>query len=172
MGLSRFASLAALFALLTTIAAKIIFHNSEIPYTLQSVFVLLSGLVGGPIIGITSMLIYLMFGMFVPVFAGNDFGFSVIADPSAGYLFAFPVAAFIAGYIGHQSKAIWIILLACIAAQTSLYLVGVLILFANTSYNLIESIQIGFLNMALVGYMKSIITGLLYFTWQKINPQS
>lgn len=173
MDFKNFAIASTLFAFLTTVAADVRIPNGDIPITLQSVFVLLAGLIAGANAGITSQLIYLMFGAFLPVFAGDDFGFSILADPSVGYLFAFPIAAFITGLLGHQQK-FWYILLSVILAQTSLYISGVTVYFVNSDKSFNEVFKLGFLDLALIGYGKAVITGLLYFAYLKFssNKQS
>ena len=161
MEFKYFAIASTLFAFLTTVAADVVIPNGDIPFTLQSVFVLLSGLIAGANVGITSQLIYLMFGAFFPVFAGSDYGFSILADPTAGYLFAFPVAGFIAGLLGHNQN-FWKIILAVVLAQTSLYISGVLVLKINSDMNWQDTIYKGFTSLALVGYTKALLTGILY----------
>lgn len=170
MEFKNFAIASTLFAFLTTVAADVVIPNGDIPFTLQSVFVLLSGLIAGANVGITSQLIYLMIGAFFPVFAGQDYGFSILADPSVGYLFAFPVAAFIAGILGHQQN-FWKIMLAVILAQTSLYLFGVLVLKINSELIWSDAISKGFTSLALVGYTKALLTGILYSFYLKYKKK-
>ena len=71
MDFKKFAIASALFAFLTTVAAGVVIPNGEVPITLQSVFVLLAGLIAGANVGLTSQLIYLLVGVFSPVFAGE-----------------------------------------------------------------------------------------------------
>ncbi|MEM6327939.1 MAG: biotin transporter BioY, partial [Bacteroidota bacterium] len=47
--------------------------------------------------GALSMLLYLAAGMFFPVFAGDGYGPALLLGATAGYLFAFPVAALVVG---------------------------------------------------------------------------
>lgn len=168
MEFKNFAIASILFAFLTTVAADVSIPNGDIPITLQSVFVLLAGLMAGANVGITSQLIYLMLGVFFPVFAGQDFGFSILADPSVGYLFGFPVAAFITGILGHQ-QTLPKIFLSVIIAQTCLYISGVLLYYINAEKTWMEVIQKGFIDLAFIGYTKAILTGLLYFIYLKFS---
>jgi hypothetical protein len=88
------------FAGLTFIGAKIEIPVEPVPYTLQTLFVLLSGAFLGHIHGAMSQLLYLALGVIgIPVFAGPIAGISKILGPTGGYLLAFPVAAFITGYL-------------------------------------------------------------------------
>lgn len=162
MDFKKFATASAIFALLTTVAAQVYIPNGDVPITLQSVFVLLSGLIAGANVGITSQLIYLVVGVFTPVYAGDTYGLEVLADPSVGYLFGFPLAAFIAGYFGHNSSFPRI-MLGVIFAQTALYILGVTFLMINAEISFAAALQKGFYNLALYGYVKAVSTGLIYW---------
>lgn len=170
MDFKKFAIASTLFAFLTTVAAQVYIPNGDIPITLQSVFVLLAGLIAGANAGMTSQFIYLLIGVFTPVYAGDTYGMEILADPSVGFLLGFPVAAFIAGLLGHKGN-FWMIMLGVILAQSSLYVSGVLVLVINSETTFANAFQIGFLNLAIIGYGKAIATGLLYFGYLKANAQ-
>lgn len=66
---------------------------------MQDLFVVLSGSVLGPVFGALSQTIYLTVGLLgVPIFA-NGGGPAYILQPTFGYLLAFPLAAFVVGYL-------------------------------------------------------------------------
>ncbi len=172
MDFKKFAISSALFALLTTVSAQVYIPNGDVPITLQSIFVLLAGLIAGANVGLTSQLIYLLVGVFSPVFAGQIHGMEILADPTVGFLFAFPVAAFLAGLIGHQAN-FGRIMLAVIVGQSTLYLFGVIFYSINAERSLQDSLQVAFYNIAFYGYVKAIFTGLVYYgylyTQQKVK---
>ena len=88
------------FAFLTAVGAHVAFYmpGNPVPITLQTYFVLLSGLALGSRRAAVSQLLYLAAGAAgLPVFAGARGGLAVLAGPSAGYLLAFVLAAAIAG---------------------------------------------------------------------------
>lgn len=167
MDFKKFATASAIFALLTTVGAQVYIPNGDVPITLQSIFVLLSGLLAGANVGITSQLIYLIVGVFTPVYAGDTFGFEILADPSVGYLFGFPLAAFIAGYLGHNN-GFFKIMLGVVLGQTALYTLGVIFLMINSEITFQVALQKGFYSLALYGYVKAIATGLIYFGYLQI----
>ncbi len=91
------------------------------PITLQTLFVLLAGLLLGAKLGFVSMVLYLMLGVIgVPVFAGFSSGLAVITGPTGGFLLAFPLAAYVAGFL--KDKNLW---LAVISASLVIYIIGV-----------------------------------------------
>ena len=86
-------------AILTAVAARIAvpLPGIPVPFTLQPVAVLLSGVLLGAAGGMSSQLLYLAAGMIgLPVFAAGG-GLPYLLGPTGGYLLAFPIAAWIAG---------------------------------------------------------------------------
>jgi biotin transport system substrate-specific component len=87
----------ALFIVLMIVGGKIAIQVGEIPYTMQTTFCLLAGIILGPRKGSMSLLIYLLIGLAgLPVFARGG-GPAYIFMPSFGYLVGMPLAALIAG---------------------------------------------------------------------------
>ena len=91
---------AALMAAVTAVAAQIAIPLpfSPIPFTLQVLAVILSGLLLGTRGGALAQAIYVLIGAIgVPVFAQFSGGLGHIAGPRGGYLLSYPIAAAIAG---------------------------------------------------------------------------
>jgi biotin transport system substrate-specific component len=82
----------------TAVAAQIAIPTPPVPFTLQVLAVLLSGLVLGPRHGALAQAVYLLVGTVgVPVFAEFSGGLGVILGPTGGYLISYPIAAAVAG---------------------------------------------------------------------------
>ena len=73
---------------------------TPVPLTLQNFAVILVGLFLGPVTGFSAMALYLAEGALgLPVFTPHSAGgMAHLVGPSAGYLFAYPLAAAIAGW--------------------------------------------------------------------------
>ncbi len=131
-GSLRRAGRIAAFAGFTAVAAQLAVHLpwTPVPVTMQTMFVLLAGLVLGPRDGFYAMAAYLGAGIAgAPVFAGFAFGPAVLFGPTGGYLLSFPVAAMIAGAIadrmgGGRSAS----LLASLSGSAAILLGGALYL--------------------------------------------
>jgi biotin transport system substrate-specific component len=80
--------------------------GTPVPMTLQPLVVVLAGLWLGPVAGATSMALYLVAGMAgVPVFAPMGApGFARMLGPTGGYLWAYPVAALVAGLVASRRR--------------------------------------------------------------------
>ncbi len=88
----------ALMAAVTAVAAQIAVPIPPVPFTLQVLAVILSGLLLGPRYGALAQAIYVLVGAVgVPVFAEFSGGLGVILGPRGGYLVSYPIAAAVAG---------------------------------------------------------------------------
>lgn len=86
------------FAALSALAAQVTIPFWPVPFTLQTFTVLTSGVLLGARRGATSQAAYLAAGAAgLPVFAAGHLGAGVLLGDTAGYLWAFAPAAFLAG---------------------------------------------------------------------------
>ncbi|MGI9256715.1 MAG: biotin transporter BioY [Salinispira sp.] len=81
---------------------------SPVPITLQTLFVLLAGILLPPAWASASLALYLFAGIIgLPVFAGGTGGFAVIMGPSGGFLIGFFFAALVVSLLsGYGRKQI------------------------------------------------------------------
>lgn len=127
-------ALVATFAALIAVAsytAAIPVGGASVPITLQTFAVLLAGAVLGPVRGFLANGLYLLLGLVgLPVFAEHTSGAAVFTGPTAGYLYTFPLAALIVGFLvkyvigKRRTQALWIFL-ACLVATAVNHLAGV-----------------------------------------------
>ncbi len=99
-GIGRRAIPIAIAAAATAVAARVAvpLPGTPVPFTLQPVAVLLAGVLLGSRAGSLSQLAYLAAGLAgLPVFAAGG-GWAYLLGPTGGYLLAFPIAAWIAGF--------------------------------------------------------------------------
>jgi biotin transport system substrate-specific component len=126
------AGFAILMPLLAGVAISLPF--TPVPVTGQTFGVLLAGALLGPRRGAMAMLVYLAEGLVgLPVFAGGAnawspslLGVPVIIGPSAGYLFSFPVAAFVVGRLAQRGwdRRFWRAVTMMIVGHVLIYLFG------------------------------------------------
>lgn len=92
------AVLIAAFIALSAVCARVSIPMVPVPMTLQTFAVLLAGAVLGPWRGGAAVVLYLaLAALGLPVLADGASGFEPFTGPTAGYLFAFPVAAVLVG---------------------------------------------------------------------------
>jgi biotin transport system substrate-specific component len=135
------------FTVLTAVAAQITIPVKPVPFTLQSMIVLLAGAFLGPKKGAYSQLIYLGIGAAgLPVFAQTPEGLIGIArlfGPTGGYLLAFPLAAFLAGYLIQNYKSYIGVILSMFAGNLLIIASGTLFLGVFYLQNFSEAIAYG-----------------------------
>jgi len=127
---------------LTAAAAQISFPLpfTAVPFTLQPMVVLLGGLALGSRLGSASQILYLAAGIVgLPVFAASATlppGPLRLLGPTGGYLMAYPIAAFVAGYLAERGfdRRYITSVLAMLAGLAIIFAAGVtwLALFART----------------------------------------
>jgi len=117
------------FSVLTALSAQVAVPTQPVPFTLQTMLVLLSGAFLGSRNGAYSQILYLVIGVIgVPVFAGFTFGVAKLFGPTGGYLLTFPFAAFLVGYILEKKNNSFLIILSFIAGQLLIFLAGAIYL--------------------------------------------
>ena len=96
--------------LLITISAKIKIPFYPVPMTMQTFMILLIGITLGYKIGVATVSLYLLEGIFgLPVFANSPekgIGLTYFVGPTMGYLLGFLFAVFFAGYFKYDKGII------------------------------------------------------------------
>jgi len=102
--LARVAVFGALIAALA-LPGQFYLAGSGVPVTLQTLGIMLAGLLLGAVRGALAVLVYLAMGAIgLPVFSGGAAGLAPFAGPTGGYLIAFPIGAFVIGLIVHRVR--------------------------------------------------------------------
>jgi biotin transport system substrate-specific component len=126
---------------------------------MQTLFVLLAGIVLGPRDGFYAMVAYISVGVAgAPVFAGLTFGPAVLFGPTGGYLLAFPAAAAVAGTLsrslgGGKPAALF----ASITGSATILLGGTLYLWLLSGQSLSGVLAMAVLPFILADIVKSIL---------------
>ncbi len=92
------------FSLLTALAAQVVVPVPPVPITAQTFAVLLTGALLGSRLGALAMIAYLIEGASgLPFFqSGHGGAHYLLVSPTAGYLWSYPAAAFLTGYLAER----------------------------------------------------------------------
>ncbi|HUN22880.1 MAG TPA: biotin transporter BioY [Anaerolineales bacterium] len=159
------------FALLTAIGAQITVFTEPVPFTLQVLAVLLSGLALGARAGAASQIAYcLMIASGMPVAAGGLGGLAVFLRPTAGYLIGFIAGAWLTGWLAEQgmTRSAWLRWVAGIAGVVPIYLLGSLWLKISLNFSLAEAITVGVAPFIAFDLLKAVIAAILAESGHKI----
>ena len=95
----------SLFVALIACGAFISIPVGPVPIVLQNMFVLLAGLILGPVWGLGCVGVYLLIGLAgLPVFAGGTAGMGKLFGPTGGYLLGYLPAVWATGIISKTMK--------------------------------------------------------------------
>ena len=116
-------------SLLLTLSAKIKIPFYPVPMTMQTFVVLFLGLSFGYKIGLATVGLYLIEGIFgLPVFSNSPekgIGWIYFTGPTMGYLIGFLLATFLAGYLNFKTNIIFVFF-KLIFSVSVIYILGVL----------------------------------------------
>ncbi len=152
---------AALMAAVTAVAAQITVPLSPVPFTLQVLAVILSGLLLGARIGALAQAIYVLVGAVgVPVFAGFRGGLGIVLGPTGGYLISYPIAAAAAGLAAYtvarasRRRALWTGFLWGCAGLAVIYALGAAWLAVVAGLSPTEALATGVLPFVIFDLIK------------------
>jgi biotin transport system substrate-specific component len=136
--------------------------GTSVPMTLQPLAVVLAGLWLGPVAGAASMVLYLAAGAAgLPVFAPMGApGMLRLLGPTGGYLWAYPVAAFVAGAIAQWRGSFAWRVLAAAAGFATLHLGGLAQLTLLTG-SMERAVVLGTLPFLAMDVVKVVLAGIL-----------
>jgi len=163
---SRGIALAATFAALISLTSPVripLDPITQVPITLQVFVVYLAAALLGARYGALSMVIYLVLGAVgLPVFAGLSFGTAVLLGPTGGYLFAFPVATLLGGYVARRRPATRRgdtirVSLSALLSLLVIYVIGVVWLSYYLGLSLLNGVLLGAVPFIPVDLLKAAV---------------
>jgi biotin transport system substrate-specific component len=158
------------FTLLTAVAAQIEIPFQPVPFTLQTLFVLLAGAMLGARRGMMSMVSYLALGVIgLPVFAGGALGFAKLIGPTGGYLLSFPIAAFLVGYMSRRRTDYWWMVVTMVAGSVVIFALGTIQLNLVYFHDWAHSISAGFLIFSVWDIVKITAASTIAFYYRRMD---
>jgi biotin transport system substrate-specific component len=156
------------FSVLTFGAAQAAIPVEPVPFTLQTMIVLLAGAFLGSRNGALSQIVYILAGAIgLPVFAEFKFGFATLIGPTGGYLFAFPVAAYIVGLIIENKKNVLTVSLSMLLGSLIILFTGALYLSVFFNGDLSKALFTGVIIFSVWDLIKIGAAVSIYLTFSK-----
>lgn len=164
------------FSLFLALSARVSFYfpfDPLVPVTLQTLAVLLTGAALGSRRGALACLACLAEGLAgLPVFAGGASGFISLVGPTGGYLIAFPIAAFVVGWLCEKGldRSFLTSALAMLPGSIIIYALGVGWLTVILHGNFVLALQKGLVPFLPGDLFKLVIaTALLPSAWRIVR---
>jgi biotin transport system substrate-specific component len=160
------------FAFLTWCGARVAvpLPGTPIPGTLQTLSVLLAGLLLGPSAGVSSQALYVAVGLAgLPVFALPGAGPAYVLGPTGGYLAGFIAAPWIVGRLAGPGRAVSRLQAfgALLLGSAVVHACGFAWLLAQTGGNAGAALRMGTAPFALFDLAKVIAALVLHGAWAR-----
>jgi len=152
----------ATFTALTVLGAKITLESGEVPFTLQTMVVMLAGMVLGGRDAALSQIGYiglLLIGL--PVDA-RGLGFGVFAGPTWGFIVGFVPAAFVIGIICERfGNKLWVHLSAATIGASIYFMTGTIVLMSVTGLAFASALYAGVVKFLMIDLAKALMASAL-----------
>jgi len=151
----------AVFTAIIAVMAQIVIPMPlGVPMTLQTLAIMLTGVMLGAKKGVIVSVVYILAGALgAPVFAGLTGGPGTVFGPTGGFIMSFPILALVAGIGAEKGNAIWLWSGLTLGVIIN-YLCGTIYFSIYTSNNLITSFTACVLLFIPTDILKIIIAGL------------
>lgn len=163
------------FSILTAISAQVSIPIKPVPFTLQTMVVLLAGAFLGSKNGAYSQVLYIFLGVIgLPVFAhtaDGTMGIARLIGPTGGYLLAFPLAAYMVGYLTEKSPKYLNVIISMFAAELIIIFFGTLYLYAAYLHNFVDAVKAGAAIFTIWMVIKVFAAATIYFAVSKKQPR-
>lgn len=124
---------AAIFTVITILSARVAVEIGIVPFTMQPLAVLLSGMVLGGRDGLMSQALYVALIAAGLPFDARGLGTAALFGPTGGYLMGFIAAAGVTGWLVERgTRRLWQRWLAGVAGIIVIYLFGIVVLKLHT----------------------------------------
>ncbi len=161
----------ASFSILMAVAAQITIPMKPVPTTLQSMIVVLAGAMLGSKKGFYAMISYLAMGIAgLPVFAQSPDlapGFARLFGPTGGYLLAFPVAAWLTGFVMERKSDYLTSVLTFFGAHGLILALGALYLDLFITGGFVKTLELGIVVFSVSTVVKVFAASVIFKSLKK-----
>ena len=153
---------ASLFTSLLAVGALASLPLGSVPFTLQTLVVVLAGMVLGPRVAALSIIAYLALGLVAPVYAGGTSGLAVLFGPTGGYLWGFVPSVLVTGALAARDRSSlpWLVL-AGLAGVVPIYALGAVWLAVTLDLSPSEAVLAGIVPFVWVDVVKAVAAALV-----------
>jgi len=162
---------AAFTALMAQVSITV--PGQVVPFTGQTLAVLLTGAALGSVRGLLSMALYVLAGLVLPVYSGGAHGISQLLGATGGYLFGFIVASYLVGVLAERKFSSHVVkmLVTSLVGTAVIYALGVTVLsYSVFAGDFSQGIKYGMLPFLVWDGVKALLAaGLVPGAWALVN---
>lgn len=171
--------LAAMFAALLAISSQVVIPMVPAPITLQTLVVMLAGLLLGPRLGAISITVFIaLVAIGAPLLSGGAGGLGALLGPTGGFVLSWPLGSMLIGWLAQKAAkrselSIWNLMpINFLGGVLLVYAIGVPWLMAATGleYNFANLISTCFIFIP-GDLLKVVISSLLAIAVYKADPR-
>ncbi len=162
--------LVSLFAAVIAVSAQIAIPVGAIPFTLQTMAVLIAAALLGLKRGVTSIAVYILLGVVgLPVFSGFKGGIGALAGPTGGYITAFLLVGLIVGFaVDKFGRKISVMILSMTAGLLLCYAFGTLWFVFSTGTDFLSALMLCVVPYIIIDVLKIVGSALLVNRLDKV----
>ncbi len=167
----------AMFAALICIGAYIVIPLpfSPVPITLQTLFIMMAGLILPVELAGMTVVIYLLLGIVgLPVFSGGGSGIGILFGPTGGYLVGFLIGVMVISFMVNKFKSNVMVefISTVIGGIIVVYAIGVIWLSAKTGMGIAKAFTVGAVPFLIGDFMKAIVATVVAVPIRQYLKQS
>ncbi|MFA4928590.1 MAG: biotin transporter BioY [Patulibacter sp.] len=156
----------------TALMAQLVVPMTPVPMTGQTLAVGLVGATLGMRRGLAAMLLYIVLGFFLPVYAEGGSGITSLWGASGGYIVGFALATAAIGWMAERGADRKVVqaFLAFVIAQLLVFVPGLIVLQAVMGGSVADTIHYGFTVFILGGLVKAAVgAAVLPSAWHLVR---
>ncbi len=166
--ITRVSLYAAFIAVSVYLIPPIQIPSVQVPFTLQTMLIMLAGYLFVPKEAFLTVFIYVFIGAIgLPVFSGARGGLSVLLGPTGGFLFLFPLVSFFISFFKSKTKRkIYDLSIGGLVGILGLYLLAAIWLSVSLSLGYISAL-LSLLPFIPFDILKLLLAYLIYLKFPK-----
>ena len=159
-------SLCALFAGVCCIFSVITIPIGAVPITFGFLGVVFTSVVLGPVRGFVAVAVYLLLGLFLPLFSGGQNGISAYFGLTGGYIWSYLIVVFVVGLLSKikfKNRVVEVVAnsVFCFVGVVICYICGTIQFMIITGYNLNSALVACVYPFVIFDIAKCIIAGVV-----------
>ena len=146
-----------------------------VPFSLQTLMVLLIGATLGRELAVLSMLqVILMGGLGLPMFANGSNTITAFLSPSAGYIYGFIISAYLAGWAAEKGldRNLLTGFVAFAVAHQIIFVVGVVYLGFYLKVSMLTAFKLGYLPFMGLDLIKFLSAALIMYALWRVRTKN